>query len=164
MKWIDSADADQWISPWCSRFQDSHLVNNSSDKSFVEDWKKMIKSHEWVSNKEEQEILREMLLSLARHYLTFVGPQGRVQDPVANFHLKNGASIGQINFLGDTSRRGMDEAAGLTVRMSLGDFRGFLTVVWCVGQLLLRTRKHFHQKCRISKPWNNTLHGLATIK
>ena len=36
-------------------------------------------------------------------------------DPVARFHLRNGAGIERINWLADTSRRGLDESAGMMV-------------------------------------------------
>ena len=36
-------------------------------------------------------------------------------DPVARFHLGNGASLEQINFLGDTSSNGIKLSGGLMV-------------------------------------------------
>jgi len=36
-------------------------------------------------------------------------------DPVARFHLGNGARLERLNWLGDTSPKGMREAAGLMV-------------------------------------------------
>ena len=36
-------------------------------------------------------------------------------DPVARFHLGNGASLEQINFLGDASFNGIDLSGGLMV-------------------------------------------------
>jgi len=36
-------------------------------------------------------------------------------DPVARFHLGNGATIGQFNFLGDVSERGMRQSTGMMV-------------------------------------------------
>ena len=36
-------------------------------------------------------------------------------DPVARFHLGNGASLEQINFLGDTSANGISLSGGLMV-------------------------------------------------
>ena len=34
-------------------------------------------------------------------------------DSVARFHLKNGARLERINFMGDSSARGMEQSAGL---------------------------------------------------
>lgn len=36
-------------------------------------------------------------------------------DPVANFHLRNGACAHRLNWLGDTSTKGMEESFGLMI-------------------------------------------------
>ena len=36
-------------------------------------------------------------------------------DPVANFHLRNGACAHRLNWLGDTSAKGMEESFGLMI-------------------------------------------------
>jgi malonyl-CoA decarboxylase len=64
------------------------------------------------------------LLRLCAHYLVNEkGRPGRALDPVAHFHLSNGARIEQLNWLGDTSERGMRQSAGVMVnyRYRLGD-------------------------------------------
>ena len=42
-------------------------------------------------------------------------PSGKPVDPVARFHLGNGARLERLNFLGDLSPRGMKQAHGLMV-------------------------------------------------
>ena len=42
-------------------------------------------------------------------------PDGLPNDPVARFHLGNGASLEQVNFLGDTSKNGKSLSAGIMV-------------------------------------------------
>ncbi|MCP5045920.1 MAG: decarboxylase, partial [bacterium] len=39
----------------------------------------------------------------------------RALDPVANFHLRNGARIERLNWLADTSAKGMEQSAGIMV-------------------------------------------------
>ena len=57
-----------------------------------------------------------MLLGLAAfYYLRAKTSRGKPLDPVARFHLGNGARLERLNFLGDTSVKGMREAAGLMV-------------------------------------------------
>jgi malonyl-CoA decarboxylase len=46
-------------------------------------------------------------------YLTSLGPDGRPIDPVARFHLGNGASLWRINLDADRSGRGSDRSFGL---------------------------------------------------
>ena len=62
------------------------------------------------------ERLRPLLLGLAAHYyLRAKGPGGKPLDPVARFHLGNGARLERLNWPGDTSAKGLREAAGLMV-------------------------------------------------
>jgi malonyl-CoA decarboxylase len=41
--------------------------------------------------------------------------KGRAIDAVARFHLGNGARLERLNFLGDRSPRGMEQAHGMMV-------------------------------------------------
>jgi len=59
---------------------------------------------------------REPLLSLACHYLSQVKGKGHLsKDPVAHFHLSNGAQIAQLNWLADSSAKGLQQSAGIMV-------------------------------------------------
>ncbi|WMS44109.1 malonyl-CoA decarboxylase family protein [Acuticoccus sp. MNP-M23] len=56
------------------------------------------------------------LMPLAAHYLTVArDAKGRVIDPVARFHLGNGARLEQIDFNADPSERGIKNAFGMMV-------------------------------------------------
>ena len=60
--------------------------------------------------------LRAALEPLAAHYfLKARRPDGRVIDPVARFHLGNGASLERIDWEGDLSPKGLAESYGLMV-------------------------------------------------
>ena len=60
--------------------------------------------------------LQEPLLALCARYLHEPrAKDGAPLDPVARFHLGNGARIERINWLGDTSAKGMQESCGLMV-------------------------------------------------
>jgi malonyl-CoA decarboxylase len=62
----------------------------------------------------EADALKPLLLRLAAHYfLRAKLDNGRPADPVARFHLGNGARLERINWLGDTSSKGLREAHGL---------------------------------------------------
>lgn len=58
------------------------------------------------------EAIRPALLALCARYLTTVA-DGRVADPVANFHLSNGASIDSVNWLADPSPTGHERSVGI---------------------------------------------------
>jgi hypothetical protein len=56
------------------------------------------------------------LLPLAAHYfLRAKSADGLPVDPVARFHLGNGARLERLNWLGDVSEKGLREAHGLMV-------------------------------------------------
>ncbi|MCC6868483.1 MAG: malonyl-CoA decarboxylase [Burkholderiales bacterium] len=60
--------------------------------------------------------LRLPLLRLCATYLQQVAERGEpVRDPVARFHLNNGARLERINWLADTSRKRLRESLGLMV-------------------------------------------------
>jgi malonyl-CoA decarboxylase len=70
----------------------------------------------WHSDPELAERARAQLLPLAAEYfLAAKGPGGKPVDPVARFHLGNGARLERLNWLGDTSAKGLREAHGLMV-------------------------------------------------
>ncbi|MCF8475145.1 MAG: malonyl-CoA decarboxylase family protein [Emcibacter sp.] len=47
--------------------------------------------------------------------LAKVKSNGYPLDPVARFHLGNGASLERINWLSDTSKKGMNQSLGMMV-------------------------------------------------
>lgn len=61
-------------------------------------------------------LLEESLLALAAEYFLHAKhADGRPLDPVARFHLGNGARLERLNWLGDTSASGLRQSAGLMV-------------------------------------------------
>ena len=58
------------------------------------------------------EAIKPALVALCARYLTTMR-DGRVLDPVANFHIANGAVVERINWLADPSPLGRERSAGL---------------------------------------------------
>ena len=70
----------------------------------------------WLEDPDEEEAPKDALLALAAHYFMLAkSADGRPVDPVARFHLGNGARLERINWLGDVSEKGLREAHGLMV-------------------------------------------------
>ena len=70
----------------------------------------------WWEQREDDEELRDLVMALAAYYfLEAKGPTGRPVDPVARFHLGNGARLEKVNWLADTSARGLQQSHGLMV-------------------------------------------------
>jgi malonyl-CoA decarboxylase len=59
--------------------------------------------------------LKALVLRLCAHYLLHAKQGDEPLDPVARFHLGNGASLDRVNWLADTSAHGMSRSAGLMV-------------------------------------------------
>ena len=59
--------------------------------------------------------LKPVLMRLCAHYLAEAKDGDRPLDPVARFHLGNGARLERVNWLADTSARGIKQAAGMMV-------------------------------------------------
>jgi malonyl-CoA decarboxylase len=63
----------------------------------------------------ELDTSREPLLSLCAHYLLHEKMGRGPLDPVARFHLGNGASLARLNWLADLSPKGLEQSAGIMV-------------------------------------------------
>jgi malonyl-CoA decarboxylase len=71
---------------------------------------------DWHTNPQLSAALREPLLRLCVRYLTRERARsGRALDPVAHFHLSNGARVERLNWLGDISEKGLEQSAGIMV-------------------------------------------------
>ena len=69
----------------------------------------------WWHDPAQSEALRPELMRLAATYLTQHPSSGSRIDPVARFHLGNGARLERINWLGNTAPRGIRESFGIMV-------------------------------------------------
>jgi malonyl-CoA decarboxylase len=74
----------------------------------------VLDSEDWHLDPPEE--LHQTLVSAAAYYfLKARTPKGTPVDPVARFHLGNGARLERLNFLGDLSSRALAQAHGLMV-------------------------------------------------
>jgi len=76
----------------------------------------LIERRRWHTKERAAAALETPLMALAANYfLAAKSADGKPVDPVARFHLGNGALLERINFLGDVSSKGIDQAHGLMV-------------------------------------------------
>lgn len=73
----------------------------------------ILASKGWSESEEISEAIKKPLMRLCAHYLIYVKKGKRAFDPVAHFHLSNGAKIQHIHWLGDVSEKGMLQSAGI---------------------------------------------------
>jgi len=75
----------------------------------------MLDSAAWVNDTVCIEALQPVLMKLCAHYLLHEKRNAQPLDPVARFHLGNGAQIARLNWQGDTSANGIRQSAGILV-------------------------------------------------
>ncbi len=76
----------------------------------------VIDDRRWLEQPEVATLLKEPLLVLCARYLHERREKDDAPlDPVARFHLGNGARIEQLNWFGDVSAKGLRESCGLMV-------------------------------------------------
>ncbi len=80
---------------------------------------KHVTNPSWSEDRFGREAVRDQLEAACAYYLIHAKKGGKVEgkplDPVARFHLRNGASLDRINWLGDPSSNGLKQSAGLMV-------------------------------------------------
>ncbi len=78
---------------------------------------------DWHKDPQAEKTLRAPLQRLCAGYFLETGDNGLPVDPVARFHLKNGARLERINWLADISDKGLEQSAGMMVnyRYLVGD-------------------------------------------
>ncbi len=80
--------------------------------------KALLEDSGWPDDEQAADALYAPLMRLAAQYLSREKMrQGglRALDPVAHFHLSNGARIQRLNWLGDRSPKGLGQSAGIMV-------------------------------------------------
>lgn len=76
----------------------------------------LLNDESWPDNEEKSAQLAALLPSLAAEYLLSAKiPNGKPLDPVARFHLGNGAQLEQINFRANLSFKGLENAGSIMV-------------------------------------------------
>ncbi len=70
----------------------------------------------WTEDEKTQDALKPVIRAAAAHYFLIEKDKtGRPFDPVARFHLGNGARLERINWLGDTSEKGIKQSLSVMV-------------------------------------------------
>ncbi len=104
--------------PLFARWLDRFVVSDTSGMVTDADRAALarLKDLGWAETPAASDAVKPALQALAAHYLVSErASDGLAVDPVARFHLGNGARLERINWLGDISEKGLREAHGLMV-------------------------------------------------
>lgn len=81
----------------------------------VDSLRKLIATSEWMRSERLASVLEPVLMRLCAWYLYGEKRRGYALNPVANFHLQNGATMWRLNWHADTSPRGVANSCGIMV-------------------------------------------------
>ena len=104
--------------PTFARWLDRAMADSTGWPVTADDRKTLaaLRDPGWPERENATEDLRAAILALAAHYFCNArSADNRPVDPVARFHLGNGARLERINWLGDASEKGLREGHGLMV-------------------------------------------------
>ncbi len=118
-RWLDARLADPEAGPLLPEEEAANLLKAlPGEKTAPAALAAALKRRGWQRDPVVTKALEPALTRLCGRYLLLEGnprlPR-RALDPVAHFHLSNGARVERINMLGDVSERGMKESATLMV-------------------------------------------------
>jgi malonyl-CoA decarboxylase len=86
-----------------------------SDSEEIELLRSLLNAPDWYRSAETAATARPVLMRACASYLN-LSPRGLSKaDAVARFHLGNGARLQRLNWLANTSPRGLQESLGLMV-------------------------------------------------
>ncbi len=113
-RWFDQQidDGDEAL---ISNGESAHLVRLSQAENGHLALRDLLDREDWPDDTDAVERLQPILLRNCARYLLKSRRGTRAADPVAHFHLSNGARLERINWQADRSVNGMKIAAGLMV-------------------------------------------------
>ncbi|XP_054896033.1 malonyl-CoA decarboxylase, mitochondrial isoform X1 [Poeciliopsis prolifica] len=90
-------------------------LDSNTGTAPVDSLRKLIATGEWTRSEKLCRALEPVLMRLCAWYLYGEKRRGFALNPVANFHLQNGATMWRINWRADTSPRGVANSCGMMV-------------------------------------------------
>ncbi|RDD60630.1 malonyl-CoA decarboxylase [Ferruginivarius sediminum] len=112
--WLDKA-SDDLLKALTTEEERNRLTTLSGQSDLGAAAQVLLARAGWPDDYETSRALKGPLMRLCARYLLDRRGDGRPVDPVARFHLKNGARLERINWLGDVSAKGLRQSAGMMV-------------------------------------------------
>ena len=114
-RWLDARPRDGEASPLTDSETTALRALAADAATGAEALMDILGRRGWVRDPALNKIVDPILVRLCARFLLTEGHGQRAADPVAHFHLFNGARIERINLAADTSEKGIKESAGLMV-------------------------------------------------
>ncbi|XP_010882462.1 malonyl-CoA decarboxylase, mitochondrial [Esox lucius] len=90
-------------------------ITNTTSTNTLDALRKLISTGEWTRSERLVHVLEGPFMRLCAWYLYGEKRRGYALNPVANFHLQNGATMWRLNWHADTSPRGVANSCGIMV-------------------------------------------------
>ncbi len=112
--WLESRDTET-LAELLSEADRRRLTAAAETDDVAQALRTLLGREDWHRDEKLVALLQQPLLRLGAHYLLNEKRNGDALDRVAHFHLTNGARIERLNWLADTSERGLAQSAGMMV-------------------------------------------------
>ena len=113
-RWLERLPAER-LKPAMAEAEQLGLRALGGSDDLKEALAAVLASPAWNDDVTTVTALEAPLKRLCVAYLTETRDNGQALDPVARFHLRNGARLERVNWLADTSANGLTQSAGLMV-------------------------------------------------
>jgi len=114
MKRLGDSDDDALTQADTLALKALHGVKGDSARKLMD----VLERPDWANDPASDSALKGVLMRLCAEYLLRAKRRDndpRAADPVAHFHLSNGARMERLNWLGDRSAKGLEASAGIMV-------------------------------------------------
>jgi malonyl-CoA decarboxylase len=105
----------RWLEAQLAEHAEQAVVLAAGNGEPVLDLRTVLKTDKWIEDETLRARLEAPLLHLCANYLIHAREGDKPFDPVARFHLGNGARIERLNWLADTAPKGLKQSFGLMV-------------------------------------------------
>ncbi|MEQ8651968.1 MAG: malonyl-CoA decarboxylase [Kiloniellales bacterium] len=112
-KWLAEQKAALFIRMTPEGERSKLQAHVGENKSFPTALRKALEKEGWFKDKALAELLQPIMRRLCLRYLMERRSDGQPIDPVARFHLRNGARLERINWLADLSDKGCKTSHGM---------------------------------------------------
>ncbi|KAI9285209.1 malonyl-CoA decarboxylase-domain-containing protein [Umbelopsis sp. AD052] len=92
-----------------------HVRKELESISTVGSIQEIVDTNDWIHDDAKSSAIKPVLMRLCAEYLLTERRGNVALDPVANFHLRNGACAHQLNWMADTSDKGIAESFSIMV-------------------------------------------------
>ena len=119
-RWLDRqfSEPDRDVEgEWLTAAERKTLASAAGTGKEPASLKTLLQDPDWPQKPELAKALKHPLMRLCARYLVKEkrGDGAAILDPVARFHLANGSRIERLNWLADTSTKGLAQSAGMMV-------------------------------------------------